>query len=67
MIKWSKRTRRDTEPFQNQPEKQKNVRKPNKFPYLILQRLRRIAGRALLFLAGIAFACVALETYLRLK
>ena len=33
----------------------------------ILQRLRKIAGRTLLFLAGIAFACAALETYLRLK
>ena len=43
------------------------IRRPNKFPCSILQRLRRIAGRGLLFLAGIAFACVALEIYLRLK
>ena len=43
------------------------IRRPNKFPCPILQRLRRIAGRGLLFLAGIAFACVALEIYLRLK
>ena len=42
-------------------------REPKKFPMRIPQRLRRIAGRTLLFLAGIAFACAALETYLRLK
>ena len=42
-------------------------RKPKKFPSTIPQRLRRIAGRTLLFLAGTAFACAALESYLRLQ
>ena len=42
-------------------------RAPKKFPRAILQRRRRIAGRFLLFIVGIALACTALETYLRLK
>ncbi len=48
-----------------QADKSKEIRgikKPS-----LAQRLRKIAGRTLLFLAGIAFACAALETYLRLK
>ena len=42
-------------------------RESKKFPFRIPQRLRRIAGKALLLLAGIALTCAALETYLRLK
>ena len=42
-------------------------REPKKFLIRIPQRLRRIAGKALLLLAGIALTCAALETYLRLK
>ena len=42
-------------------------KEPKKFPLRIPQRLRWIGGRVLLFLAGIALVCVALEGYLRLQ
>ena len=42
-------------------------RESKKFPLRIPQRLRRMTGRVFLFIAGIAFACAALETYLRLQ
>ena len=43
------------------------IRGFNKFPRTILQRPRRIAGRVLLLLAGIALACAALEGCLRFQ
>ena len=42
-------------------------REPKKFPRTIPRRLRRIAGRVFLFIVGIALACAALESYLRLQ